>query len=395
MQESKIIAYHKLLPKLSFFILASLSLPTLATFPNVESMLDNYRTIAPVASPEINDLIFALDALSGQQLQDSLQTLTPVADGSLRAASDGPMNQILYVISDHVLAVQQERCSSNGIWGQILGDKIDQGDREDIPGYKAYVLGGIIGRDQKVCPQITVGLAAGYDYAKVNSFGPSGSYLHIERIQGSVYGRYDSLKRPIYALGVLTLARDHYNNHRKILVPPYSGIGFSRTAEGEFVAWETHVHLENGYDWKKCNFHFIPKIMLSYSHLNPENYIEHDAFGLNLNVKYQSMDFLDLGAGAQLEYRNLYPQAYVNPEIHGFVFYDFIRDKQLASANMLGGGFAFLSQGVTPPDLTYEVGVGIAVHSYKKTLVKMQYDYVAQTDYHRNQVFIKVRHEWG
>jgi outer membrane autotransporter protein len=404
MPGTNIITNSKLLPQLSFVLLASFSWPTFAAFQNVESMLEAY---APVASPQINDLIIAIDALAPAQRNDAFQTLIPVVDGALRAAIDGPMRQMISVIGDRVLAVQQEKQNCGcvdvytdcpkGVWGQLLGDIIDQEDVDNVPGYSADVVGGIIGRDMRISSTSFVGVAAGYEYAKVDSFGPSGSYMDIKRYHGSAYGRVGPQTSPFYILGVATLARNDFTNHRKILVPgsAVEPFGISRIAEGEFSGWETNLYLEQGYDCKKNNFHIIPKLMLNYSYLNPESYNEHDALGLSLNVKYESMEVLELGTGLELQWRNLYPQAYVNPEVHGYVFYDFIRDEQEATASFLGGGYPFLNQGVEPASTRYEVGVGLVTHSYRHTYVKFQYDYVAKSDYHRNQAFIKLRHEWG
>jgi hypothetical protein len=42
-----------------------------------------------------------------------------------------------------------------------------------------------------------------------------------------------------------------------------------------------------------------------------------------------------------------------------------------------------------------QVGASLAVHSKQNTAVFMEYDYVVRHSYHRNQAFIKVRHEWA
>jgi outer membrane autotransporter protein len=556
--------YKKLLLAMA---LSGLATQSHATYPTLESMLDNFAPVAPVYAPELNQLIIRLNALDPypQLQQDALLTLVPLADGSLRAAIDGPMRQVMSVIGERLLIVDMnedagyaagdepvathpaaanaeainkaihsaltkklglilksdntkqtaiadasadsakidqpaadtstktpevsstentkavqaapvtspkpaqaskntksskvEKASTeaaskpvdaststasadstktdssstdadskstdkaddsssvatsskasstdnlpdltkatkiNGVWGQLLGDHIKQEMRDYIPGYRADVLGGVIGRDLYMAPLFTAGVAGGYQHARVTQTYLSGSYLSIDRYQGTAYARYHFCDWPIYILGAATLAANGYDNSRYILVYPTDDLTqYSIIANSQFTGWETDVYLESGFVWKCGNFRAIPKLMLTFSHLDLEAYDEADAYGLDLTIKYQDMDELTLGVGAKFDYRNRYEKAYVVPEFHAYYFYDFINDSQVSTAQFFSGGYAFLSQGPAPSPNTVEVGVAMAVHSYRNTVVKLQYDYTARSDYHRNGAFIKVRYEWA
>lgn len=451
-----------------------------ATYSDVGAMLEAFRPVAPVQSPEINTLIIALDALPSQDRIDALQTLAPLADGSLRAASDGAMRQVLCVIGDRLMKVQydsgvssgdeydkkeikkgnkakkpdankevnsstetenkteekvteqakakstsekadtqavednkqdvaqedkdtqrDEECIDDnkvkrirGVWAQLLGSEITQNDRHNVPGYRADVLGAVIGRDVLIGTHFTLGIAGGYQHSNVTSRNSSGSNLDIERYQGTLYGRYD-LDCPIYMLAALTAAANSYDTNRHILVPPYAGTPIVNIAHSKFTGWEANAYFETGYIWRNGNFRAIPKAMLMYSHFSFETFIEHDAFGLDLNVKYDSMDALPVGAGIQFDYINEFEKVYVIPEIHLNAFTDSVNDRQEATGQMTGGGYAFLSTGAVPASGSIEVGAGLAVHSYKNTSFTIQYDYTARSDYHRHSAFIKLRHEWA
>jgi outer membrane autotransporter protein len=280
-----------------------------------------------------------------------------------------------------------------GAWIQVLGDEVTQKDRQTVPGYRSQVLGIIIGKDVLFGDRFTFGLAGGYQHADVNSRGPSGSYLDIKRFQGTAYAGYNFVC-PFFIHGALTGAGYHYDSQRHILVPPFGGVPFVRIAQADFSAWEFNGYIESGYIWQKGNFRAIPKIMLMYDHLSPDDYFENDAFGLDLNVEYDDINSLPLGAGIKFNYINQFASAFVVPEMHAYVFHDFNDNKSMASATFTGGGFEFLSQGAQPAKTTFELGLGLAVHSAKKTAVTMHYDYVERADYHRHQAFIKVRHEW-
>jgi len=479
-------------------LLASFSSQAEPVFPNVESMLLALEPTAAATAPELNALIIALDAIPTPQLEfDALQTLIPSADGSLRAASEGPMRQMLCVVNDRLLKVtkgesgysggdqpvaasadtkdpenapakvnakattkdqevapakvnakaedKRKAQSTNpeaknkekdkaketeietdkkivddknkdqkqvtlrdatpkevtnpkdinkGIWIQLLGNNTGQDFSQNVPGYDADVLGLLIGRDHLFTPQFAMGLAGGYTWAKADSRGPSGSFLGIKRFQGSLYAGYNFIC-PFYLHGVFTVAYNKYDNNRKILVPPFGGVPFVNIAQADFSAWETNAYAETGYVLKIGHFKATPKVMLMYSHFDVGGYIEKDAFGLNLDVKYHKMSFLPLGGGFKLEYENEFDRATVVPEMHVYGFHDFKNSTQTAIAIFTGGGFEFLSQGAEPGKNSIEVGAGLAVHSYLNTAVVIQYDYAARRDYHRNQAFIKVRYEWA
>lgn len=416
-----------------------------ATFPDLHSMLEAFAPQAPANAPELNNLILSINSLAPfpEVQYNALLTLVPLADGSLRAASDGPMWQILSVIAERLLTVDRgeetgyaagdegiedlqkldpfadhphKETTENdakpavkkkqiplsqaekvhAVWGQLLGDHIDQEIRGGLPAYDADVLGGVIGRDLFLAPNLIVGVAGAYQHARVDQQDLSGSFFTINRYQGTVYGRYHLCDWPAYIVGAVTLAANRYENSRYILVIPTNGnTAYSVIANSEFTGWESDVYLEQGYVWKCGNFRVIPKLILMFSHLDIESYDESDAFELDLTVKYQDMNELMVGGGFKFDYRNLFPNAYVIPEAHAYYFYDCLNDSQTATAQFFSGGYAFLSQGAEPAPDTFIVGASLAVHSYLNTVVKLEYDYTARTDYHRQAAFIKIRHEWA
>lgn len=490
----------RMTPKTLFALaLAGFTTQSFALYPNIDAMLQDFRPFAPAVSPQIDDVIIALDNLDAypDARNAALLSLSPNVDGGLRAASDGAMPQIMDSIFDRLEAVTQPQsgvasgdvppapshsaftkvkgtlvkksavtdenplfsdpdyassantetttatttattttassttttttttstaaepaepteiepantasvetaqvedkpqdlsCAYkiNGAWIHFLGDIVRQNERDNIPGYNADVLGILIGRDLQICPRWTVGAAIGYQHADSTSKTLAGSYLETKRYQATLYSRYN-WGTPWFAQGALTLAQNHYENERYIVVGPNIDV----SANSKFWGWETNVHLESGYIWQCHHFRAVPKVIARYGHFDTHHYYEENAQDLDLYVNYENMSSLELGIGGKIEYRNEFDKAYVVPEIHAYGFHDFIRDAQDATANfIITPDFNFLTQGATPAANSIQVGTSLTVHSYKNTLVKFQYDYGARTDYHRHQVFIKVRHEW-
>jgi len=281
-----------------------------------------------------------------------------------------------------------------GAWLQIIGADTWQYERRNIPGYHGDMLGLIIGRDHQINDDLFIGIAGGYQQGDIDTQGLSGSFLDVKRYNATIYGRFDFTCLPIFTQLALTLALNNYDNNRYILVPPAAGFGFSNIAHGDFDGWETNAHLEVGYTFKCRQIRLIPKAIVEYSHMEYNNYEEHDAFFLDLNVKYDNMNAFDLGIGAQVDYRNDFDKVAVIPEAHIYVYHDFINANQVATANFYSGGYAFLSEGAVPNSNTMDFGVSLNVHSNNQTMVRIQYDYVTRSDYRRNEAFIKLRHEW-
>ena len=331
----------------------------------------------------------ATDATVDTTTTTTTDTTTTVATETTTPAADAPAtDELTPPTAEDVSLVEPDK----GTWLQIVGNNTGQDHRYNVPGYDADVLGLLIGRDHLFSDNFMVGVAGGYVHADVDSRNSSGSFLDIKRFQLTLYAGL-KFESPFFINGSATLAYNDYDNNRNILVP--GADPFVRIAWADFGAWETNAHIEGGYNWVCGNFHAIPKMMLTYSHFNINGYFERDAFGLDLDAKYEDMMFIPLGLGLKAEYQNEFENAYVIPELHAYAFHDFKHDAQTAKAIFTAGGFDFLSSGAEPASNSYEVGAGIAVHSNVNTAVIIQYDYAARRDYHRNCAFIKVRHEWA
>lgn len=276
-----------------------------------------------------------------------------------------------------------------GLWGQLLGDDIRQGDRPYAPGYHAQVGGGIIGWDRNFfCPAIVLGGAIGYQQAHVGYNAVDDHKLDVKRFHGTLYGLYFPPQWPIYVKAAITRGYNEYDDHR-----------FTTDADFDGVDW--NIFIEKGYIAQCKNLRFIPKVSLMYANLKPHGYTE---YGTNdytdtLEIHYHSMAQLPLGIGFLLDYQNIFPHVYVVPEMHAMYFHDFIRDPQAAQARLAGNGDGsapyFYTEGPKPGADSVEIGLGLTVHSFTHTLIRFQYDFYQSAHYHRNQVFIKARYEWA
>lgn len=283
----------------------------------------------------------------------------------------------------------------NGAWAYAYGSDTGYKNRGDRYGWDAILFGGFIGKDWQVNPRTILGISGGYAQSDVDARDPTGSYMDIKRLSGSVYGYY-SCPTGLYGLGIVTLAHNDFDNNRKILIRPVNGLfGVSKIAHADFSAWETHALAELGYDWQCKDWLVQPKVFSSVTHLSIESYQEMDAGNFNLNVRNHDITRWELGTGFLTEYQFHFQRAVVAPFLHAYYLYDFLQDKQFTVSKLQGGGFDFLTQGAEPGGSTIEVGGGISVHSYKDVMFDMQYDYAARSGFDRHTVSIKIRYQWA
>lgn len=425
-----------------------------AHFPNVHTMLEALRPTAPVAAPQLNQVILAIDGLPPvQDKQNVLATLVPMANLSVLAASETANRRMIKRLNERVLELHEEGSGYNsgdddddfweeifegdddeapqdaqaapkeevsidekydfsfaketkeepaveedpykGLWGSLFGSSARQRNRDGVFGYDSTTLGGFLGRDWLVGERVVLGLAIGYQQSDVDSNVISGSYMDIKRLNLSAYWHY-TCPSSFYLMALVTGAQNRYDSHRNILVPPVGGsTGFAGKAHGSFKGWEAHAHFEVGKSWNWGGLFASPKLFTNYTHWSLENYQEHDALGLNLNVHQDNIDNFSLGAGLVLEYRNHFQRAIVIPYIHGFVMHDFVQDQHKTVNQFQGGGFAFQTNSFEPSGGTYEVAAGINVHSYKDIVFDLHYEYAGRSKYHRHNLALKLRYEWA
>lgn len=428
-----------------------------AQFSSVHTMLEGLRPTAAANAPQLNQVILALDGLPANQDKAAiLSTLVPITDLSILSASESANRRLIKRLNQRYLPLsahnsgynsgddedfwdeifqsdeqppQNENISiapgpqdesidekydftfvqpkeeapaepaepvlSNGLWGMVYASDAREKDIDNYFGYESTILGGFLGRDWLFNDTLTIGGVIGYQQADVNSNVISGSYLDIKRFQVSLYA-HNTIGDTFYLLGLITGAYNQYDSHRNILIPPVGGsLGFSGKAHGDFDAWEGHAHLEGGFLWHWGGWHMSPHLFTNYTHWNIESYSEHDALGLGLHVDSHDINSLQAGGGLLFEYQNVFQRAIVSPYIQAHLLYDFIQDRQRNVSQFQGGGFAFQTESRHSKAVTYEVGGGINVHSYKQIVFDLHYEFTARSEYHRHNAALKVRYEWA
>lgn len=153
-----------------------------ATYPNLEAMLNNTPP-STVIAPNGVPLVVAVNSLPPHLRHAALQSLTPLADGSLLVASEGSMRQFYEAIDDRLRYIPK-LCKD--LKGFSAGDPLPQVDMT-VPQPAGTVTKAPLPKATVLSPAPTTAGASSHKYAAINA-DPMHSPLNptIHRIEPAV-----------------------------------------------------------------------------------------------------------------------------------------------------------------------------------------------------------------
>lgn len=362
------------------------------------------------------DLIRAVNGLetsqSGQQLANSAETMTPFADGSLRASSFNAVFSGVNSVANHLHSLRlpngnntQTNSGTNsgdgwknypeGSWGQALGSYIKQSQKEGVSGYDGTQLGAAVGHDWDIYDNLKLGLAFNYNYTDLESDRIGLSTVHINTYNGIFYGSYFT-NSDLYLDFALSLAYHDYDTKRNILVYPTGpNKGLSTIAEADFDAWQLNIWAEAGYQVWDNNWLIVPHVFAQYSRLYFDEYTESGANGLNLRVNYDDMDSQIVGAGMRFA-KLLNSQNYnVMPYLKLAITYDLENDSQVATSTLVGGGAPFTTKGADFDKLSFIGALGIDWQKFDNIFFSLKYEMETKDSFIMHGGYAKFRYHWN
>jgi uncharacterized protein YhjY with autotransporter beta-barrel domain len=203
--------------------------------------------------------------------------------------------------------------------------------------------------------------------------------------QGSLYGNF---ARDAFSLSaVLSYAENRYDASRSIL--------FGTTDRGAKSRYDGHQiagYLEGGYTFGSRGLEITPLVSLRYMRLHLDGFTETGAGSLNLTVDSRDYDMLQSGLGVKMGRPFLREGARFLPEVHLKWMYDFIGDRQQATATFAGGGPSFSTEGFDPPQSSVDAGASLAVAVQSGVVLSLRYDFEIKKDFRSHTGMITVRY---
>ncbi len=266
---------------------------------------------------------------------------------------------------------------NNDIWIQGYGDYAKQDARGLSNGYNAKLYGAVIGLDRGfIGNTLRLGLAQGYSEGRIRSKDNSGR-TRIKSYQTGFYGEYNDDDKPYVVDTVLSFGYNDYDSSRQVAIGT-----IERTASSDYDGQQFSGYLETGYKVKKWDLSIIPLLAMNYTYLHLDGYTESGAGAMDLAVKTQNYDTLQLGAGFRLSRAFDTKNLLFTPELRFRYFYSIINDKQQSLASFTGGGTAFETSGYRPAPSSFNIGARLEFFNKNNITILADADTQLKDDYY-------------
>jgi len=330
------------------------------------------------------------------QLESALASLAPIVDDAVVHESERLQELTFDALSERLDGLNVkgynggDRRYGRGAWVKLLGQDAHQSERQGYAGYKDQTWGIVGGTDILLSDNNMVGIAGSWGRLNLNH-NISSSKTTADNFQVSLYGNY-YFDIPLYIRWFAGLGYNHYDTNRNVF---FGNVYLN--PQSNYHGWQSGAKIESGYVFGNGDFHYIPIVSLFYSHLGLKAYTETSAGTASQHYMGQGFNFLKGSAGLKAVYDFAINKSgidLIQPEIHGFFFYDFGKDRMQVTSDFIGGGPSFQTLGFTPARCGLDVGASIDVFTYDTTVLTAQYDFELQENYHANSGFLRLRYEW-
>lgn len=392
------------------------SLSNTAGSLGVAGALDTLAQGNGPADSDLFGLLTQLDQLPTQAaVEAAMQSLAPIANGEIARGGIAGFERVVDGIGSriedlrarrynhrHASLEAPTRVASNGlsfgdpadtgtVWVKGLGTHLDQDSRDDLNGYKADVWGVVIGGDWGVSDCVTLGVAGSYTKASVNDKNDfAAKDLEIKSWQGTVYGSLE-FQHGIFLDALLAVAGNDFNQNRVINV---NNIFTGSQADFDGTTWAGQADL----GWSAVNneeYYFAPFARLRYTHQDLDDYTETGAGNISLNVQQENIDEFLGGLGFRLGTTIKSDDIVWVPEISAMVGYDFTRDGEVTTSNFIGGGPAFITNGVQPGRTVFDLGLGLSAKVSSNSIFTVKYNLEVRDDFTNNGGSLQFTYLWS
>jgi len=277
------------------------------------------------------------------------------------------------------------------IWADRFGYFGHQGSRKGFHSFDLNIYGGMVGFQVPLNREVSVGLGTGYAHTSVDRSSGQAHDGTIQTYDATGYVSYNPTHW--YIDGALSVDYNRYHDSRSIQFP-----GIDRTASARYSGQQYTGLVAAGYRYysKHC-FIITPLASVQYSFLHVNDYHEHGAGDLDLQVDDQNYNFLESSVGFKLARPIQTSKGAIVPEIHALWLHDFFGDEMDLNTSFSGvaaqsGPFA--TTGPQLPRNRGDVGAGITFISCNRLAIQLVYNYEFSSSYHANEALAKLSYRF-
>ncbi len=347
------------------------------------------QLVAEDPSGDMGEVVTALGTLStASEVSDAVSQTLPVLVGGSTTA----IIQTLDTTSRIVQARQEtnsglssgDEFSNKLVWLKPFGTWANQSNKDNITGFEADTYGLIAGADKVASDNIRLGAAFAYANTDMNSNDGGRNKLQIDTYQATFYGSY-SLEDST-DLNFQVDAGFNQNDSKRLI----NFGGLDRTAKGDFNSYSLHAATGIGRIIKVGDSTtFTPSARLDYTIINNESYTESEAGALNLRVKSQTTD--QLIPALEVKFNHKIDSAF-SLTANGGVGYDVLSEQNSVTSSYVGGGAAFVTDGLESSPWLFRSGAGVTYNVSDSLDLNLRYDREDRgSDFDAQTVSLKAR----
>lgn len=325
---------------------------------------------------------------TAQQVSNAVsQTLPVIMGAASQAAAQNQqgLNQIMQARQNqlHGLSSGEDFIGNKDVWMKGYGSWANQGNINNVSGYKVNTGGLAVGIDRQLSPRSNIGAVFAFGNSSVSSnsnIAPSG--ITVNSYQLGAYGDY-ALQHDLQANYQADIGLNNNKSYRNL--SDFSGVqGVGPNANATYNSAVAHVGagLRHFMPITQKAI-FIPSVRADFTTVQSQGYTETGGGALNLNTSSQSYNMMLLSADLRMDYE---PIEKLKFSVNVGGGYNTLNNQVQITSAYQGGGTAFVTNGLQTSPWLYNAGLGVSGRIDRNTELNVRYDNQFTTTNYSNQI---------
>jgi len=388
--------------RLFFLVSQAAAAGNTAVTSNANSAGTTIDALMGSTNPELASILANVGAAStSEELEEVLQAVLPQVDGGALNAAQNVTGNTIRLVSDRLTTIRSTGGGAGSgvssgdltenlqMWGQVFGQKSEQGLRDGVAGFDSTTYGTTVGADTEgLHDDATIGVALSYANTDVDSDNATNTQSDINSYNVTLYGDYD-LNNDTYVVGDIGYTYGD-NETTRYNIGGVAGLN----ANSDYGSHQMQVRGILAKDYHPSEYEGLritPKGLVKYTYYQNEDIDETGAGGANLSVDSEALNILEFGVGLDVRKDYVQPNgAILSPEISAGYRYDVVGDAVQTTSTFEGGGPSFRSEGADPDQDTLNLGLGVGYTTPSSMEFTVSYDYENKDEFDSHSAFIRL-----
>lgn len=351
----------------------------------------------PASAPNIIPILNQINSIGvqsgGAGVSNAISQTLPamVGAGSLIAAqTQQGLNQIMQGRQNQLrgLSSGEEFIGNRNAWMKGFGSWANQGNVNNVSGYKVNTGGLALGVDFELSPKANIGAVFAFANSGVNSNSTvAASGMTVNTYQLGAYGDY-SIKPDLQANYQVDFGLNNNKEYRNLSAfNGVQGVGSSSSGVNANANYNSYIgHLGAGlrqFVPVAESTTFIPSVRADYTTVQSAAYSESGAGTLNLNANSQSYNMLLVSADLRAD-QMLSEKLKLSANVGAG--YNTLNNQVQMTTAFQGGGPAFTTNGLQTSPWLYNAGLGMSGRINKDLELNVRYDTQFSSSGYNNQM---------